>query len=185
MQAPQSPAPQPNFVPVSFSSSRMTQSSGVSSGASETTGFAFTVKRVGMAVLLTPARRPIRAPLQMTFVRMRRSRGIGNRPGSEIRFRRGRNRFDGDAEIARIVLGADIFQHRTLLDAPVALHRAPRRGEGARVLDMGDGFDRLAVFDEAVALDDVELSVCGVRNWSTKVLVFNPIVSTTSVSPFS
>ena len=33
MQAPHSPAPQPYFVPVSFSSSRITQSSGVSGGA--------------------------------------------------------------------------------------------------------------------------------------------------------
>ena len=44
MQAPQRPAPQPNFVPVSFRSSRITQSSGVCGGKSDEAGLAFTVK---------------------------------------------------------------------------------------------------------------------------------------------
>ncbi len=35
MQAPHRPAPQPNFVPVSLSSSRITQRSGVCGGASD------------------------------------------------------------------------------------------------------------------------------------------------------
>ncbi len=48
MQAPHSPAPQPYFVPVSFSSSRITQSSGVSGGASVETDSSLSVNEVGI-----------------------------------------------------------------------------------------------------------------------------------------
>src|SRR5581483_2517242 len=48
MHAPHCPAPQPKRVPVSFSSSRSTQSSGVLSGASTLTGLPFTVKAIAM-----------------------------------------------------------------------------------------------------------------------------------------
>src|ERR1700730_5726640 len=46
MQAPHKPAPQPNFVPVSFNPSRITHSNGVSSGASLVAGRPFTTKFV-------------------------------------------------------------------------------------------------------------------------------------------
>src|ERR1700739_1835291 len=42
-QAPHSPAPQPNLVPVSLSSSRITHNSGVTAGASTLTAEPFTV----------------------------------------------------------------------------------------------------------------------------------------------
>ncbi len=46
-QAPQRPTPQPNLVPVSLSSSRITQSSGVTAGASTLTAEPFTVNWKG------------------------------------------------------------------------------------------------------------------------------------------
>src|SRR5262245_44523945 len=46
MQAPHKPAPQPNFVPVSFNPSRITHSNGVSGGASVVAGCPFTTKFV-------------------------------------------------------------------------------------------------------------------------------------------
>ena len=49
MQAPHSPVPQPNLVPVSLSSSRITHNSGVSAGACERAGLPLTVKSNAMA----------------------------------------------------------------------------------------------------------------------------------------
>ena len=49
MQAPHSPVPQPNLVPVSLRPSRITQSSGVSGGASVDAALPFTVKLVAIA----------------------------------------------------------------------------------------------------------------------------------------
>src|SRR5690242_11917272 len=46
MQAPHRPAPQPNFVPVSFNPSRSTQSNGVSGGASVEAAAPLTTKLV-------------------------------------------------------------------------------------------------------------------------------------------
>src|SRR3954447_12087941 len=51
MQAPHSPAPQPNFVPVSFSPSRITQRSGVSAGASLDVALPLIVNAIVIAVL--------------------------------------------------------------------------------------------------------------------------------------
>src|SRR5262249_52968831 len=48
MQAPHRPVPQPNFVPVSFSPSRITHNSGVAGGASVDAALPFTVKVVVM-----------------------------------------------------------------------------------------------------------------------------------------
>src|SRR5580658_6070859 len=61
MQAPHMPAPQPNFVPVSFTCSRMTQSSGVAAGASTVTGAPFTLNVTAIAVLPLDHARPPRA----------------------------------------------------------------------------------------------------------------------------
>jgi hypothetical protein len=55
MQAPQSPAPQPNFVPVSFTCSRITQSSGVAAGASIVTEVPFTLNVTAIAILPLPS----------------------------------------------------------------------------------------------------------------------------------
>jgi hypothetical protein len=49
MQAPHNPVPQPNLVPVSFKPSLITQSKGVSGGASVDAVFPFTVKFVAIA----------------------------------------------------------------------------------------------------------------------------------------
>src|SRR5712664_3321981 len=49
MQAPQSPVPQPNLVPVSLSSSRITHSSGVLGGASECAALPLTLKSNAIA----------------------------------------------------------------------------------------------------------------------------------------
>src|SRR5262245_60796699 len=54
MQAPHRPAPQPNLVPVSFKSSRITHSSGVSGGASVVAALPFTRKLVVIAASLDP-----------------------------------------------------------------------------------------------------------------------------------
>src|SRR6476659_9041612 len=62
MQAPHSPAPQPNLVPVSFNSSRMTQSSGVSGSASDETDLALTVKRVAIGEPPSHPEPPINGP---------------------------------------------------------------------------------------------------------------------------
>ncbi len=48
MHAPQSPVPHPNFVPVSFSASRITQRSGVSRGAFDLNEWPLTAKVVGI-----------------------------------------------------------------------------------------------------------------------------------------
>lgn len=55
MHAPHRAAPQPNFVPVSFNSSRITHSSGVLSGAWMVTGLPFNVNAT-IAVALLEAR---------------------------------------------------------------------------------------------------------------------------------
>jgi hypothetical protein len=55
MQAPQRPAPQPNFVPVSFTCSRITQSSGVAAGASIVTEVPFTLNVTAIAILPLPS----------------------------------------------------------------------------------------------------------------------------------
>src|SRR5215470_3887678 len=49
MQAPHSPVPQPNLVPVSLRSSRSTHNSGVAGGASVDAGLPFTTKLVAIA----------------------------------------------------------------------------------------------------------------------------------------
>src|SRR3954451_11525143 len=54
MQAPHSPVPQPNLVPVSLRSSRITHNSGVAAGASVAAGLPFTVKFVAIASSLDP-----------------------------------------------------------------------------------------------------------------------------------
>jgi hypothetical protein len=54
MQAPHSPVPQPNFVPVSLRSSRITHNNGVAGGALVVAGFPFTVKLVAIASSLSP-----------------------------------------------------------------------------------------------------------------------------------
>src|SRR5262245_53963677 len=54
MQAPHRPAPQPNLVPVSFKSSRITHSSGVSGGAFVVAAMPFTRKLVAIASSLGP-----------------------------------------------------------------------------------------------------------------------------------
>src|SRR5665647_2243613 len=46
VHAPQRPAPQPNFVPVSFMCSRTTQSNGVSGSTSTVAALPFTVKLI-------------------------------------------------------------------------------------------------------------------------------------------
>src|SRR6476469_10080028 len=48
MHAPHSPAPQPNLVPVSLSSSLMIHKRGVVGGAADEAGFPFIVKSVDM-----------------------------------------------------------------------------------------------------------------------------------------
>src|SRR2546423_9591350 len=53
MQAPHSPVPQPNLVPVSLSSSRITQRSGVYGGASDVAALLLTVK---LTVIESPPR---------------------------------------------------------------------------------------------------------------------------------
>src|SRR5258707_12285640 len=54
MQAPHNPVPQPNLVPVSLRSSRITHNSGVAAGASVAAGLPFTVKFVAIASSLDP-----------------------------------------------------------------------------------------------------------------------------------
>src|SRR4030088_489292 len=54
MQAPHSPVPQPNFVPVSLRSSRITHNNGVAGGASVVAGLPFTVNIVAIASSLSP-----------------------------------------------------------------------------------------------------------------------------------
>jgi hypothetical protein len=54
VQAPHSPVPQPNFVPVSFSCSRITHKSGVAGGASVDAGRPFTTKFVAIVFLPAP-----------------------------------------------------------------------------------------------------------------------------------
>src|SRR3954465_3415888 len=54
MQAPHNPVPQPNLVPVSLRSSRITHNSGVAPGASVTAGLPFTMKFVAIASSLDP-----------------------------------------------------------------------------------------------------------------------------------
>src|ERR1700758_5287638 len=56
-QAPHRPAPQPNLVPVSLSCSRITQSSGVSCGASTLTGAPFILKLTDTCIPPEPIRR--------------------------------------------------------------------------------------------------------------------------------
>jgi hypothetical protein len=48
VQAPHIDMPQPNFVPGMFSTSRITQSSGISAGTSTVTDFPFTVSLYGI-----------------------------------------------------------------------------------------------------------------------------------------
>src|SRR5882757_5762548 len=54
MQAPHNPVPQPNLVPVSLRSSRITHNSGVAAGASVAAGLPFTMKFVAIASSLDP-----------------------------------------------------------------------------------------------------------------------------------
>src|SRR3954454_20027244 len=54
MQAPHNPVPQPNLVPVSLRSSRITHNSGVAGGASVAAGLPFTMKFVAIASSLDP-----------------------------------------------------------------------------------------------------------------------------------
>ena len=56
-----------------------------------------------------------------------------------------------------VVLRADDFAQRTPVDAPVTLDGVPRRGEGARVLDMDIDLERLAVVDQAEPFGHVQL----------------------------
>src|SRR5215207_8862831 len=74
MQAPHSPAPQPNLVPVSFSPSRSTQSSGVLSGASVDAVLPFTVKSV--AIISLPASRRPRRPTGIISFSLLCQRGL-------------------------------------------------------------------------------------------------------------
>src|SRR5262249_61545406 len=52
MQAPHRPVPQPNLVPVSLRSSRITHNNGVVGGASVDAALPFTVKLMAMVFLL-------------------------------------------------------------------------------------------------------------------------------------
>jgi hypothetical protein len=70
MQAPHRPAPQPNLVPVSYKSSRITHSSGVSGGASVVAALPFTRKLVVIASSLDPS-----APKAVT--------GLANHPANK------------------------------------------------------------------------------------------------------
>jgi hypothetical protein len=54
MQAPHKPVPQPNLVPVSLRSSRITHNSGVAGGASVVAGLPFTMNFVAIASSLRP-----------------------------------------------------------------------------------------------------------------------------------
>src|SRR5256885_9340739 len=54
MQAPHNPVPQPNLVPVSLRSSRITHNNGVAGGASVAAGLPFTMKFVAIASSLDP-----------------------------------------------------------------------------------------------------------------------------------
>src|SRR2546421_11031847 len=54
IQAPHNPVPQPNLVPVSLRSSRITHNSGVAGGASVAAGLPFTMKFVAIASSLDP-----------------------------------------------------------------------------------------------------------------------------------
>src|SRR5580700_2917803 len=56
MQAPHNPAPQPNFVPISLTCSRMIQSSGVCGGASELTPCPLMRNVIGIRSSLCQAR---------------------------------------------------------------------------------------------------------------------------------
>src|SRR3954465_12213868 len=56
MQAPHNPVPQPNLVPVSLRSSRITHNSGVTGGASVVAGLPFTMNFVAIASSLDPRR---------------------------------------------------------------------------------------------------------------------------------
>src|SRR5262245_1980617 len=77
VQAPQNPAPQPYFVPVSPTMSRITQSSGVLGSASTETGFPFTENEaignlpwsrpLGRALFRLPAHDVRRLPIEQRF----------------------------------------------------------------------------------------------------------------------
>jgi hypothetical protein len=54
MQEPHNPVPQPNLVPVSLRSSRITHNSGVAGGASVVAGLPFTMNLVAIAFSLRP-----------------------------------------------------------------------------------------------------------------------------------
>src|SRR5512138_345862 len=54
MQAPHKPVPQPNLVPVSLRSSRITHNNGVAAGASVVAGLPFTMNFVAIASSLCP-----------------------------------------------------------------------------------------------------------------------------------
>src|SRR5450631_2738391 len=82
--------------------------------------------------------------MAVSRTRMRRSAQIGNRDSSEIRFRRRWDGLGGKLVEAGIVLGTNIFLHWTRFDAPVALHCAPGRGEGAGIVHRGNGFNGFA-----------------------------------------
>jgi hypothetical protein len=54
VQAPHNAIPQPNFVPVSFSESRITQRRGVEGGSATLTALPFTVNEIKRCLLLFP-----------------------------------------------------------------------------------------------------------------------------------
>ena len=83
VQAPHSPVPQPNFVPVSLSCSRITHSSGVAGGASLDAGRPFTTKFV--AIVFPPCARggagpPLGACLILVLELSRNKAGKQGRP---------------------------------------------------------------------------------------------------------
>src|SRR4029077_16256899 len=93
MQAPHNPAPQPNLVPVSFKPSRITQSNGVSGGASVDVGAPFTTKFVIIDTSLTPAGtdqtvlvQSFRGERGMAMAKWRREFGSGNCCATNVRF---------------------------------------------------------------------------------------------------
>src|SRR5215211_2769756 len=76
MQAPHRPVPQPNLVPVSLRSSRITHNSGVAGGAPVDAALPFTVKFVAIASSLRPRRaRPLRADMERLIVEWHFQRG--------------------------------------------------------------------------------------------------------------
>src|SRR5262245_35948642 len=94
MQAPHSPVPHPNLVPVSLRPSRITHKSGVAGGASLDAGLPFTVKL--MAMISSLKRKQESAELrQHGFHPRRMERQVADAPAGGMRERIGNRRDRG------------------------------------------------------------------------------------------